>query len=129
MEKDAVAEAERECHDAKSTTSRVGCAVSQDPTPVHALADVSVVIWTTTPWTIPGNRALAFGPDITYVVLRVDETGEGATLAPGAKVLVAEALVESFCREAKVEAHHIVYTLPGSALEGAVCAHPLRGAG
>ena len=129
VEKTALAEAEIEYHDHTSTTILVAFPVIHDPTPLHALTDVSVVIWTTTPWTIPGNRALAFGPDITYVVLRVDETGEGATLVPGAKVLVAEALVDSFCREAKVEAHHIVYTLPGSALEGAVCAHPLRGAG
>ncbi|MFT8921900.1 isoleucine--tRNA ligase [Acetobacter sp.] len=129
VEKTALAEAEIEYHDHTSTTILVAFPVVRDPTPAHALADVSVVIWTTTPWTIPGNRALAYGPEITYVVLRVDETGEGALLEPGARVLVAEALVESFCTEAHVTAHHILYTLPGSALAGAVCAHPLRGAG
>lgn len=129
VEKTALAEAEIEYHDHTSTTILVAFPVVRDPTPAHALEDVSVVIWTTTPWTIPGNRALAYGPEITYVVLRVDETGEGALLEPGAKVLVAEALVDAFCQEAHVTAHHILYTLPGSALKGAVCSHPLRGAG
>ncbi|PAL26602.1 isoleucine--tRNA ligase [Acetobacter syzygii] len=129
VEKTALAEAEIEYHDHTSTTILVAFPVVKDPTPAHALADVSVVIWTTTPWTIPGNRALAYGPEITYVVLRVDETAEGAMLEPGARVLVAEALVESFCDQAHVNAHHVLYTLPGSALAGAVCAHPLRGAG
>jgi isoleucyl-tRNA synthetase len=85
VEKTALAEAEIEYHDHTSTTILVAFPVVKDPTPAHALADVSVVIWTTTPWTIPGNRALAYGPEITYVVLRVDETGEGALLEPGAK--------------------------------------------
>ncbi|GBQ82400.1 isoleucyl-tRNA synthetase [Acetobacter malorum DSM 14337] len=129
VEKTALAEAEIEYHDHKSTTILVAFPIVKDPTPAHALKDVSVVIWTTTPWTIPGNRALAYGPEITYVVLRVDETREGALLEPGAKVLVAEALVESFCKEAHISAHHILYTLPGEALKGAVCAHPLRGSG
>ncbi|MFT9314842.1 MAG: isoleucine--tRNA ligase [Acetobacter orientalis] len=129
VEKTALAEAEIEYHDHKSTTILVAFPVTKDPTPAHALEDVSVVIWTTTPWTIPGNRALAYGPELTYVVLRVDDTTEGALLEPGAKVLVAESLVESFCKQAHVSAHHILYTLPGSALEGAVCAHPLRGQG
>ncbi|MFT8676527.1 MAG: isoleucine--tRNA ligase [Acetobacter sp.] len=129
VEKTALAEAEIEYHDHTSTTIFVAFPVIKDPTTAHALADVSVVIWTTTPWTIPANRALAYGPEITYVVLRVDETSEGALLEPGAKVLVAEALVDDFCREAHVAAHRVLYTLPGSALKGAVCAHPLRGAG
>jgi isoleucyl-tRNA synthetase len=98
VEKTALAEAEIEYHDHTSTTILVAFPVVRDPTPAHALADVSVVIWTTTPWTIPGNRALAYGPEITYVVLRVDETGEGALLEPGARVLVAEVLVESLLR-------------------------------
>ena len=41
------------------------------------MRDASVVIWTTTPWTIPQNRAIAFGPDISYGVYRVTEAAEG----------------------------------------------------
>lgn len=129
VEKTALAEAEIEYRDHKSTTVLVAFPVVRDPTAAQALQDVSVVIWTTTPWTLPANRALAYGPEITYVVLRIDETAPDALLAPGSRVLVAESLIGAFCRDAHITAHHVVYTLPGSALEGVVCAHPLRGSG
>ena len=129
VEKTALAEAEIEYHDIDSTTIFVAFPVIKDPTPAHALSGVSAVIWTTTPWTIPANRALAYGPDITYVVLRIDETNENSIVPQGAKLLVAEDRVESFCTEAGITAHHTLYTLPGTALEGAICAHPLRGRG
>ena len=128
VEKTALAEAEIEYHDHASTTIFAAFPVVRDPTPAGALAGVSAVIWTTTPWTIPANRAIAYGPAITYAVIRVDETGTGsAGLQPGAKLLVAEALIASFAAAAGIGQHHVLYTLPGEALEGTVCAHPLRG--
>ncbi len=129
VEKTALAEAEIEYHDHRSTTIFAAFPVVRDPTPAQALAGVSAVIWTTTSWTIPANRAIAFGPAITYAVIRVDgtEAGDGAGLQPGAKLLVAEALIASFAASAGIGQHHVLYTLPGEALEGAVCAHPLRG--
>lgn len=129
VEKTALAEAEIEYHDITSTTIHVAFPVIADPTPGQALSGVSAVIWTTTPWTIPGNRALAYGPEITYVVLRVDDVTEGSLVTPGARLLVAEERVGAFCAEAGIAAHHILYTLPGEALDGAICAHPLRGHG
>ncbi len=127
VEKTALAEAEIEYHDHTSTAIFVAFPVTRDPTPGQALDGVSAVIWTTTPWTIPANRAIAFGPAITYAVIRVDETGADTGLQPGAKLLVAEALIPSFAASASIVQHHVLYTLPGEALEGAVCAHPLRG--
>ncbi|WP_419730375.1 isoleucine--tRNA ligase [Lichenicola sp.] len=132
VEKTALAEAEIEYHDHTSTTIWVAFPIVRDPTPGHALEGVSAVIWTTTPWTIPANRAIAYGPEITYVVLRVDEVAaqpaeSSAGLQPGARLLVAEALIEPFAAAAGILQQHVLYTLPGSALEGAVCAHPLRG--
>ncbi|MGI4959565.1 MAG: isoleucine--tRNA ligase [Janthinobacterium lividum] len=132
VEKTALAEAEIEYHDLTSTTIWVAFPFVRDPTPAHALEGVSAVIWTTTPWTIPGNRAIAYGPEITYAVLCVDAVGESPSataggLQPGARVLVAEALIEPFLAVAGILQHHVLYTLPGSALEGAICAHPLRG--
>ncbi len=129
VEKTALAEAEIEYHDHSSTAIFVAFPVVRDPTPAQALDGVSAVIWTTTPWTIPANRAIAYGPAITYAVIRVDETdgGDGAGLQPGATLLVAEALIASFAASAGIGQHHVLYTLPGEALEGAVCAHPLRG--
>ncbi len=129
VEKTALAEAEIEYHDHTSTTIYVAFPFIEDPTPAGALDGVSAVIWTTTPWTIPANRAIAFNPEITYCVVRVDETSPEALLAPGAKILLAESLTEKVCADAGVLAHHVLYTMPGSALEGAVAAHPLRGQG
>ncbi|NHO31004.1 isoleucine--tRNA ligase [Acetobacter fallax] len=129
VEKTALAEAEIEYHDHTSTTIYVAFPFVEDPTSAQALDGVSAVIWTTTPWTIPANRAIAFNPEITYAVVRVDETSPEALLAPGAKILLAESLIETVCRDCGVLAHHILYTMPGSALEGAVAAHPLRGQG
>ncbi|NLI26402.1 MAG: isoleucine--tRNA ligase [Acetobacter sp.] len=129
VEKTALAEAEIEYHDMTSTTVFVAFPVVKDPTPSGALQEASVVIWTTTPWTIPANRALAYGAEITYVVLRVDRVTEDANVEPGSKLIVAEALQEKFCEAAGIVSSHTLYSLPGSALEGAVCAHPLRGQG
>ena len=64
VEKTALAEAEVEYHDHTSTTIFVRFPVRDVEPP--ALDGASVVIWTTTPWTIPGNRAIAYGPDIDY---------------------------------------------------------------
>lgn len=129
VEKTALAEAEIEYHDITSTTIHVAFPIEADPTPGQALQGASAVIWTTTPWTIPANRAIAYGPEIAYVVLRADVMDEGSLVAPGSRFLVAEERVGDFCKQAGIEDHHILYTLPGEALEGTLCAHPLRGCG
>ncbi|QNT79517.1 isoleucine--tRNA ligase [Entomobacter blattae] len=129
VEKTALAEAEIEYHDHTSTAIFVAFPIITDPTPSGALEEVSAVIWTTTPWTIPANRALAYGPDITYAVLRVDAVNESATLPVGGKILLAEERISAFAEEAGILSHHVLYTMPGLALKGAVAAHPLRGQG
>lgn len=129
VEKTALAEAEIEYHDITSTTIHVAFPIEADPTPGQALQGASAVIWTTTPWTIPANRAIAYGPEIAYVVLRADIMEENSLVAPGSRFLVAEERVSDFCKQAGIQDHHILYTLPGEALEGTICAHPLRGCG
>ncbi len=77
VEKTALAEAEVEYHDHRSNTD-AGCAfrwVKSSNQPSLA-GPASLVIWTTTPWTLPGNRAIAYSPDMTYVVIRVDAVAE-----------------------------------------------------
>ncbi|WP_367160663.1 isoleucine--tRNA ligase [Kozakia baliensis] len=129
VEKTALAEAEIEYHDVTSTTIYVAFPIENDPTPGQALQGVSVAIWTTTPWTIPANRAIAYGPEIAYVVLRADEMTPESLVPIGARLLVAEDRVEDFCQATGIVEHHVLYTLPGEALEGTICAHPLRGCG
>ncbi len=127
VEKTALAEAEIEYHDHASTTIWVAFPVVRDPTAGHALAGAAAAIWTTTPWTIPANRAIAYGPEIAYAVLEVDEAAAGAAVRPGARLLVAEALAGAFAATAGILRHRVLHTLTGSELEGAVFAHPWRG--
>ena len=127
VEKTALAEAEIEYHDHKSTTLHAAFAIIKPSTP--ALAGAAIVIWTTTPWTIPGNRCLAAGEDFDYAVIEVTRVGEGAFVKPGAKFVVAAALLESFAAAAKITGHSVTAKLKGRDLVGTVTQHPLRGRG
>jgi isoleucyl-tRNA synthetase len=117
VEKTALAEAEVEYHDHKST--QVDVAFDVVSTNCDAIKGAEIVIWTTTPWTIPGNRAICYGDKIDYVVI----DGEGR------KLVVAEALVEEFIERAGIENHSVIAKLEGVALKGTICAHPWRGQG
>jgi isoleucyl-tRNA synthetase len=123
VEKTALAEAEVEYADHTSTTIWVRFAVT---TPGEMLG-ASVVIWTTTPWTMPGNRAVAYGPAIEYARIRVDEVTEGSLCRPGESLIVALKLLPQFLSDAGISVHHLQHIHPGSDFAGLVCAHPLRG--
>src|ERR1700733_4436832 len=125
VEKTALAEAEIEYHDHTSTTIWVRFPVIQ--TPVKELEGASVVIWTTTPWTIPGNRAVAAGPEIDYALVRVDGTAEGSLARLHEKMLIALPLLPKVCEDAGITTHHLLHVYKGEALAGIVCAPPLRG--
>jgi isoleucyl-tRNA synthetase len=125
VEKTALAEAEIEYHDHTSTTIWVRFPVIQAPLP--ELDDAAVVIWTTTPWTIPGNRAVAAGAEIDYALLHVDGVADGSRARVGEKLLVALDLLPQFCTDTGIATHHVLHVFKGAALQGMVCAHPLRG--
>ncbi len=79
---------------------------------------VSVAIWTTTPWTLPANQAVAIHPEFDYALVEFD-AGAGVE-----RVLFAEALVEAAMRRFKVENHRIVARAKGAALERELLQHP-----
>jgi isoleucyl-tRNA synthetase len=124
VEKTALAEAEIEYHDHVSPTLWARFPILRGPD-----AGTNVVIWTTTPWTIPGNRAVAYGPEIDYALVHVEGVAEGSHLRPGETLLVALALLPNFERDAGLAAHTIRRVIKGAELAGSICAHPLRGAG
>ena len=124
VEKTALAEAEVEYHDHTSTTIFVRFPVATASVP--ELDGASVVIWTTTPWTIPGNRAIAFGGDVDYVVMKVNECGDESQALPGEVMVIAEALIVDVCAAAKITGHEILHKLKGSDLAGSICRHPLH---
>ncbi len=127
VEKTALAEAEIEYHDHTSTTIMVAFPVVSSP--VAELAGAKVVIWTTTPWTMPGNRAVAYGAEIDYAIVRIDAVEDGALAKAHQTVLVSLALLPEFCKATKITAHHVIHLVKGADLAGTICAHPLRGRG
>ncbi len=89
------------------------------------LRGVSIVVWTTTPWTIPGNRAIAFSPEIKYCVYEVALVGEGGWARHGEKLLLADALAAQVMAAAKVEAYRPIVSVDSATLATLTVAHPL----
>jgi len=124
VEKTALAEAEVEYHDHSSQTLHVRFPVAQAPVP--EMEGASVVIWTTTPWTIPGNRAVAYG-DFDYGVYEVKAVSEDSFAKVGEKLIVAESLAAQVAADAGISEWTQVVRHKG--LEGLVCKHPFHGFG
>src|SRR6202044_1690711 len=136
VEKTALAEAEVEYEDYTSDTvwvkfpvAQVELASGKDASAalVAAVSDASIVIWTTTPWTLPGNRAISFSPRIAYGLYRVTESPADNWAKPGDLLILADALAESVFKQARVTAYEKVRALPAETLDAVECAHPLRG--
>jgi isoleucyl-tRNA synthetase len=126
VEKTALAEAEIEYEDHKSTTIWVKFPVKQARHAFVSSPGVSVVIWTTTPWTIPCNRAIAYG-DFDYSIVTVDEVAEGSFARVADRLVIATALVERFCADAKIAKRTVQDGLKGADLAGTICRHPFNG--
>ncbi len=126
VEKTALAEAEVEYHDHKSHTIWVKFPVVAGATG-DDLASSSVVIWTTTPWTIPQNRAVSYGPGIAYGLYRVDELAENSTAKPGELLVLADTLADGVMTSSKVESFTRLRDVSGDELSALTLAHPYRG--
>ncbi len=125
VEKTALAEAEVEYHDKKDTAIYVKFPIIAAPA-APDLVGAAIVIWTTTPWTIPGNRAVAAGAEIIYALLNVNEVAEGALAQRGDLLIVAEDLADAFMQTCGITSHDVVRTVRGNELIGVVCRHPWR---
>jgi isoleucyl-tRNA synthetase len=125
VEKTALAEAEVEYKDITSPVIFVRFPVVKAGDP--AIEGAAIVIWTTTPWTIPGNRAVAYGPDIEYAVYEVRAAGEGSSARPGERLVVAVDLAAAVAEKAGVGEWTEVARLRGAALAGTLTRHPLSG--
>lgn len=127
VEKTALAEAEVEYEDYQSDMIWAKFPVTS---PAHgALADASVVIWTTTPWTIPGNRAISFSPKIAYGLYKVTDAPADNWAKTGDLLILADALAESVFKQARVTAWEKVRDIPTDTMDAIECAHPLKGIG
>jgi isoleucyl-tRNA synthetase len=92
------------------------------------LSEASIVIWTTTPWTLPGNRAVSYSSRIAYGLYRV--TGAENDFGPqaGEKLIFADALAEESFAKAKLTFERI-RTVTADELSSVTCAHPLASLG
>jgi len=127
VEQTALADAEIEYQDHTSPSIYVRFPIYKTSSP--ALAGASVLIWTTTPWSLPGNRAVAFGEDIDYTLLTVTETSEGSLAEKGEQLLVASELMENVTQTAGITDFTRVATLKGTELTGSICRHPFHSQG
>ncbi len=118
VERTSLAEAEVEYQEKTSTTIWVKFPVIGE--------DAAIVIWTTTPWTIPGNRAISFSPQISYGLYRVDSLEEGLAFAPwvqiGERLALADSLAEAVLRMGKAARWTRLADFHPFGLN---CAHPL----
>jgi isoleucyl-tRNA synthetase len=107
VEKTALAEAEVEYEDYTSDMVWVKFRVDQYTSEPGATDDVlgaSIVIWTTTPWTLPGNRAISYSPKIKYGLYEVTEAPDQNWAKKGDKLVLADKLAADVMKSAKVEA-------------------------
>jgi isoleucyl-tRNA synthetase len=125
VEKTALAEAEVEYKEHKSITCWVQFPVKTAPDPI--LMGASVVIWTTTPWTLPSNRALAAGATIDYALYQISAVDEKSKAKLGDKILLAKNLLEDVKKNAGLLEVQELKSFKGSDLQGLVCQHPLHG--
>ncbi|MDX2142198.1 MAG: isoleucine--tRNA ligase [Rhodospirillaceae bacterium] len=125
VEKTALADAEVEYDDHTSTTVWVRFPVQR--TAVAELQGHAIVIWTTTPWTLPGNRAIAYGDSLDYAVIEVKAISEKSLGKVGERFAVAEALLAETLKAAGITDHKVVAKVKGEAFLGTVCKHPWHG--
>lgn len=118
VEQTALADAEIEYMDKKSASIYVAFKVKSAPE--DFLKDEYCVIWTTTPWTIPGNRAISYSDKLSYCLLQIENDGR--------KIIVAKDLVEDFQKTTGINIL-ILKEFSGELLNGVVCLHPFFGHG
>ena len=136
VEKTALAEAEIEYEDytsdmvwVKFPVAQVELASGKDSSAavVQAVSDASIVIWTTTPWTLPGNRAISFSSKISYGLYRVTESPADNWAKAGDLLILADTLAEAVFKQARVTGFEKVGAVPATALAAMECTHPLAG--
>ena len=118
VEKTALADAEVEYQDHKSDTIYASFQVKKSN--IKELSDSDIVIWTTTPWTIPANKALAYNENLDYLLIKIFDN----TDFKNRKIVVADELLESVKKDCNIEKYEILKKIKGKELKDTVCKHP-----
>ena len=123
VEKTALADAEVEYIDYTSDTIYASFPIKK--TNLKDLKDCEIIIWTTTPWTIPANKALAFNQGLNYLILEIKDDND----FKNKKIVVAKDLFETVIKECKIENYKKIKEFSGKEFSGTVCSHPFLGVG
>ncbi len=124
VEKTALADAEVEYEDHTSNTIYVKFLIKNSTD--KDLIDSNIVIWTTTPWTIPGNRALAYGKKLDYSLIVVEELEEDSLVKKNDKLIFASELLESVTKEIGIKKFSTIKKFKGDNLSSCECEHPFK---
>ena len=117
VETTALADAEVEYYDHTSNTIYGKFLIKSGP---EKFMNCSVVIWTTTPWTIPCNRALAFNSKINYSIVKINNNE---------KIIIAEKLIDKVLVDCKITNFEIIESFSGSEFKNIICNHPFKDIG
>ena len=120
VEKTALADAEVEYKDHTSNTIFVAFKVKN--TKNFFLKGSNIIIWTTTPWTIPANKALAFNSSIEYSLVEINDLENFKEN----KIVVATNLLDSIIKSCDIKKFKILKTFNGAEFEGTICTHPFE---
>ena len=117
VEKTALADAEVEYKDHKSNTIYAEFKINK--TDKDFLKNTIIVIWTTTPWTIPANKALAYNKDINYSILEIRNK----------KIVIAEKLIDEVVKDCEIKEFKILKSFKGESFKNSTCFHPFKNLG
>jgi isoleucyl-tRNA synthetase len=117
VEKTALADAEVEYQDHKSDTIYAAFTVASSK--IKELEGSEIIIWTTTPWTIPANKALAYNESLNYLLMQIDD-GE----FKNRKIVVAEALIDSVIKDCNIDNFQTLKKFKGKEFKDSICQHP-----
>ena len=123
VEKTALSDAEVEYMDHISDTIYVSFKIKK--TNLKDLENSEVIIWTTTPWTIPANKALAYNENLIYLIISLNDENE----FKNRKIVVAKELLENVIKECEIKNYEIVKEIKGENFKGTICSHPFLNIG
>ncbi len=118
VEKTALADAEVEYMNHTSSTIYVAFKVKK--TNKDFLKDTNIIIWTTTPWTIPANKAFAFNSNLEYSVLEINDLENFKEK----RIVVATNLIDTIIKECEIKNYSLIKSFKGSEFEKTICSHP-----
>jgi isoleucyl-tRNA synthetase len=123
VEKTALADAEVEYQEHKSDT--IYAAFSVKKSDLKDLEGTEVIIWTTTPWTIPANRALAYNEALDYQIIQIEDDGDFKSK----KIVIAEALLDSVIKNCDIKSYKEIKKFKGKEFKNTICNHPFLNLG